>query len=373
MKDRQFDGAFLQADVPPELLDGAILSGIRKGKKKMNQKKYIVRTVGSAAAAFAIFVGSINASPAFAAKLEDVAVLGTLVHAFQWNETSVKGGQASQNSRASVALEKNGVNEQLTLTFDGEQAARYEAVLAHFPETVTITLPDTKAEDVKREVEDFREKSDYIKAVHLWQTGQAASLQIEFDLDTAVGVEEYENPGRIVVKLAPGEFEGRDIYSVRTLSAKDTGALEQMQNGYGETARVLLDEQGKPFVELRQFDTQAEAERFLGSQSNADSLIVEKRWSNNAPASYDSRKAYENAQIEREYLDLLNQSTDIQPVQAFLEKHFTAADEEVREALLSGLTGWLAADPEQYDLEKLNQYYKAMGQDIYQALGVEKK
>ena len=28
---------------------------------------------------------------------------------------------------------------------------------------------------------------------------------------------------------------------------------------------------------------------------------------------------------------LLNSSTDIQPVQAFLEEHFTAADEEVRE------------------------------------------
>ena len=126
-------------------------------------------------------------SPAFAAKLKDDAVLGALLHAFRWNEASIKGGQASQNSRASVALEKNGATEHLTLTFDGEQVARYEAVFAHFPETVTITLPDTKAEDVKKEVEDFRKKSDYSKAVLLWKTGQVALLQIEFDLDTAVG------------------------------------------------------------------------------------------------------------------------------------------------------------------------------------------
>ena len=52
---------------------------------------------------------------------------------------------------------------------------------------------------------------------------------------------------------------------MRTLSAKDTGALEQLQNRYAEMARVLLDEQGMLFVELRQFDT------------HADSLIVEKR------------------------------------------------------------------------------------------------
>ncbi len=32
MKDRQFNGAFPQADVPPELLDGAILSGKEKRK-----------------------------------------------------------------------------------------------------------------------------------------------------------------------------------------------------------------------------------------------------------------------------------------------------------------------------------------------------
>ncbi len=116
----------------------------------MNQKKYIIRTVGSAAAAFAVFVGSINSVSRVRAKLKDDAVLGALLHAFRWNEASIKGGQASQNSRASVALEKNGATEHLTLTFDGEQVARYEAVFAHFPETVTITLPDTKAEDVKK-------------------------------------------------------------------------------------------------------------------------------------------------------------------------------------------------------------------------------
>lgn len=38
MKDRQFDGAFPQADVPPELLDGAILSG--KVKENEPEKIY---------------------------------------------------------------------------------------------------------------------------------------------------------------------------------------------------------------------------------------------------------------------------------------------------------------------------------------------
>ena len=81
---RPNESELLYVEIPEEL-DAAILRGVQNGKRIMNRKKYVRRTVAGAAAVFAIFVGSINASPVLATNLEDVAVLGSLVRVFRWN------------------------------------------------------------------------------------------------------------------------------------------------------------------------------------------------------------------------------------------------------------------------------------------------
>lgn len=55
---RPNESELLYVEIPEEL-DAAILRGVQNGKRIMNRKRYVQRTVAGAAAVFAIFVGSI--------------------------------------------------------------------------------------------------------------------------------------------------------------------------------------------------------------------------------------------------------------------------------------------------------------------------
>lgn len=363
--DRPNEKDLLHIEIPDEL-DQAIQLGVRKGKKMMNRRKYIQRTAAGAAAAFAVFVGSINASPALAANLQDVAVLGTLVRAFRWNAPEAAGGKDAVSAKAAVDFRKTDGAEQLTLSFGSADAAAYRASLAHFPETVTLTLPSTREVQVLEAVSRAREDSALIKSVYtLGRTDGAALLQIEFDETADVSVEEYREPGRIVIHLKPGAFEGRDVYSVRTLSLDEDG-LKQALAAFPE-ARVLRDETVGYLLEIGQYDSADAAE--AACRAAADPLLfVEKRFGNNVPGHYDSQAAVSDAQLERAYADVLAQADTIQPVLDFLDQHLAAASPAVQDTLLRGLTGLIRDDPSRYDLDALGRYYQMAGQDIQSAL-----
>lgn len=365
--DRPNEKDLLHIEIPDEL-DQAIRVGVQKGKKMMNRRKYIQRTAAGAAAAFAVFVGSINASPALAANLEDVAVLGTLVRAFQWNAPEAAGGQDSVSGKATVDFRKAAGAEQLTLSFSSADAAAYRATLAHFPETVTLALPSTQEVQVLDAVNQAREDSALIKAVYtLGRADGASYLQIEFDDTADVSVEEYREPGRIVVNLKPGAFEGREVYSVRTLSM-DEDALKQALAAFPE-ARVLRDETVGYLLEIGQYDSADAAEAARQAAKDPSGLLfVEKRFGNNVPGHYESQAAVSDAQIERAYADVLAQAATIQPVLDFLDQHLAGASPEVQDTLLRGLTGFIQDDPSQYDLAALGRYYQMAGQDIHKAL-----
>ena len=202
----------------PEELDAAILRGVQNGKRIMNRKKYVQRTVAGAAAVFAIFVGSINASPVLATNLEDVAVLGSLVRVFRWNTPEAEGGQTDVTAKATVSFQSGADSEQLTLT-----------------------LPSTQEVGVLEEVNQARENSRFIKSVYvLGRADGASQVQIEFDVTADVAVEEYKDPGSIVVRLKEGEFVGQNVYSLRTLSM-DQDALTKMQKDFPD-AHILRDD-----------------------------------------------------------------------------------------------------------------------------------
>lgn len=360
----------IQLEIPKEL-DKAILAGIQKGKKNMNRHKYLLRTTAGVAAAFALFVGGINFSPAFAASLEDVAILGTLVKAFQWNTPQVDGGQPTQGEQASIALHKNGEEEQLVLSFNREDAALYHAELKHFPETVTFSLPGTQKVDVVGEVERAKDASAYIKSIYSLDqdNGTATYLQIEFEDTADVSIQEYKDPGSIVIQLKPGVFDGKEIYSVRTLSVQQEGLAEMQKQPNAAQYRILRDEQYGYFLELGQFDTKEEAEQQVKKSTTVDlRWIIEKRWSNNVPAFYGSDADYAAAQMEQEYYEVLMSATDIQPILDYLDVHLATAAPEVQSTLLRGLTGFIRGESEQYDLKALNRYYQMAGQDIFEQL-----
>lgn len=363
---RPNEGELLYVEIPEEL-DAAILRGVQNGKRIMNRKKYVQRTVAGAAAVFAIFVGSINASPALAANLENVAVLGSIVRVFRWNAPEAAGGQTDVTAMAAVSFQNGKDSEQLTLTFDAANAASYKASLAHFPETVTLTLPSTQEVAVLEDVNQARENSQFIKSVYVLGRADGAShVQIEFDATADVAVEEYKDPGSIVVRLKQGEFVGKDVYSLRTLSLDQDG-LTKAQKDFPD-ARILRDDGEGWLLEIGQYDSEQAAQDALKAQSASDSLIVETRFGNNVPAHYATMDAFNDAKIELEYSQLLNQSMTIDPIVKFLDAHMAQASDSVKDTLLRGLTGFIRDDASQYDLDALNRYYQMAGQDIHQAL-----
>lgn len=255
---RPNESELLYVEIPEEL-DAAILRGVQNGKRIMNRKKYVQRTVAGAAAVFAIFVGSINTSPALAANLEDLAVLGSLVRVFRWNTPEAEGGQTDVTAKAAVSFQSGADSEQLTLTFDAANAAAYKASLTHFPETVTLTLPSTQEVGVLEEVNPARENSRFIKSVYVLDRADGASqVQIEFDVTADVAVEEYKDPGSIVVRLKEGEFVGQNVYSLRTLSM-DQDALTKMQKDFPD-ARILRDDGEGWLLEIGQYDSEQTAQ-----------------------------------------------------------------------------------------------------------------
>jgi len=79
-------------------------------------------------------------------------------------------------------------------------------------------------------------------------------------------------------------------------------------------------------------------------------------------------EAFQDAKLETEYSQLLNQSMTIDPILNFLDKHMAQALNSVKDTLLRGLTGFIRDDASKYDLDALNRYYQMAGQDIHQAL-----
>lgn len=338
---RPNESELLYVEIPEEL-DAAILRGVQNGKRIMNRKKYVQRTVAGAAAVFAIFVGSINTSPALAANLEDIAVLGSLVRVFRWNTPEAEGGQTDVTAKAAVSFQSGADSEQLT-------------------------LPSTQEVGVLEEVNQARENSRFIKSVYVLDRADGASqVQIEFDVTADVAVEEYKDPGSIVVRLKEGEFVGQNVHSLRTLSM-DQDALTKMQKDFPD-ARVLRDDGEGWLLEIGQYDSEQTAQDALKAQPAPDSLIVETRFGNDVPAHYESMEAFQDAKLETEYSQLLNQSMTIEPILDFLDEHMAQASDSVKDTLLRGLTGFIRDDASKYDLDALNRYYQMAGQDIHQAL-----
>lgn len=139
---RPNESELLYVEIPEEL-DAAILRGVQNGKRIMNRKKYVRRTVAGAAAVFAIFVGSINASPVLATNLEDVAVLGSLVRVFRWNTPEAEGGQTDVTAKATVSFQSGADSEQLTLTLPSTQEVACSRRLTRHAKTAGLSSRST--------------------------------------------------------------------------------------------------------------------------------------------------------------------------------------------------------------------------------------
>ena len=329
----------------PQGLDAAIRTGLERGRRTVARRARVrrgaVRSALCLALVLGLFAGGVNASPAFAAAMEELPILGRLVQVFRVNAPSVDGGQTAAGSRAALTMEREGDTEWLTLRYEQSSAGRYHAEFASFPKTVTLTLPGTERVEILSELSRAQDTSQYIKSVYTAEgwVDRAAVVQLELESDADVQLREYQEPGSIVIRLTPAENRLDTIYSLRTLSADSPEALRSMA-APEEGARLLRDNAGRLFVELGQYDTREKAERAAGDRGAAG-LIVERRTGNNVPVCYETEEAYQSAVLLDGYNELLQTTVEVEPILAFLEEHLAGASAEVQDTMLRGLTGFL--------------------------------
>ena len=349
----------------PDDLDDVVRQGIDRGKQAAAHRRRVRRAAARSACSFVLvmglFVGGINVSPAFAAAMENVPVLGQLVQIFGKNQAVAEGGSAADGGTAAVTMEREGDTELMQIRFDREDAALYKAESASFPKTVTITLPGTASVEVLSEITRAQDTSQYIKSVYQVPTGAAGTtvLQLELESDANVQIEEYRDPGSLVIRLTPAEIQLDTVYSLRTLSvsAQDLPALLERYDG--RSTRILQDGGGKFFVELGQYDTRDEA---LAAAS--DGLIVEERTGNNVPVCYETLEQYRSAQFLDGYYQLLLSAASAEPVIAFVREHLAAASPEERQVLLDGLSGLIQDTDEDLDWAEIAALYQTADQEV---------
>ena len=353
----------IPVDIPNDL-NSVILQGIDAGKKAVEHRRRVKRAVSRSICSFAVviglFAGGVNLSPAFAAAVEHVPVLGRLVQIFEINQSVAQGGTAANGGIVTVTMDRDGEVEQMRLDFGQADASLYKAEFASYPKTVTITLPGTAGVEVLSQITRAQDTSQYIKSVYEVPAGPAEStvLQLELESDADVQIEEYSHPGSLVIRLTPAEIQLDTIYSVRTLSYTSQ-ELQTVLNQYsGQDTRILQDDSGMFFAELGQYATRDEA------QSAAGDLLVEERTGNNVPVCFAAMEQYESSQFLAEYDRLLTSSFTAEPVLDFLEQHLAGAAPEEQEVLLNGLHGFIQNTDEDLDWNQIASFYQTANRGV---------
>ena len=349
----------------PDNLDEVIQQGLANGKKIVAHRRRVKRAIVRAACSFVlllgIFVGGINVSPAFAAAMENVPILGQLVQIFSKNQTVVEGGSAAHGGAATVTMERMGSTELMQIRFAREDAALYQGEFASYPKTVTITLPGTASVEILSQITRAQNTSQYIKSVYEVPTStpEATVLQLELESDADVQIEEYRNPGSLVIRLSPAEIQMDTIYSVRTLSFSAQELSAAAGQYAGQSTRILQDDSGTFFIELAQYDTRDEA-----LAAAFGDLIVEERTGNEVPVCFETMEQYENDRFLDEYYQLLISSSTAEPVIAFLNEQLASASPEVQQVLLNGLSGFIQDTDEELDWNQVASFYQTVNQDV---------
>lgn len=113
----------------PEELDKIVRASIREAKKGRTKKRPVFRNsfIGVAAAA-ALFIGSINVSPAFAKSMVNVPILGSIVEVFTVQQLTVDEGtyQADVTTPGITGLENEDLQAALNEKYAKENKELFE-------------------------------------------------------------------------------------------------------------------------------------------------------------------------------------------------------------------------------------------------------
>lgn len=354
----------IQVEIPDDLSE-VIQRGIDQGKKikvrRRRVQRALLRSACSLVLVTGLFAGAVTLSPALAAAMEDVPILGRLVQIFGKNQAVVEGGVSAADGAATVTMERSGDTELMYIDFAQEDAARYKAEFASCPKTITITLPGTVSVYVRSEITRAQDTSQYIKSVYEVPVGtpETTVLQLELENDADVQIEEYRDPGRLAIRLLPTEIQLETVYSVRTLSYTGDQLQAALGQYAGQSTRILQDDKGHFFVELAQYKS-----RDAAMAAASDGLIVEARTGNEVPVCFVTMEEYQSGQLLDEYYQRLITSSTAKPVLDFLEEHLSSASPAEQDAMLRGLYGFLQDTDEALDWAQIASFYQTANQEV---------
>lgn len=270
-------------------------------KKNNRNKKRIINSFISVAAAVGIFTLSVNISPSFANSLEGIPVLGTLVNILQFNNGSSQGGEITDGIDVDfISLDQEKDSDVIIINFSGfgeenqEIAPSFNIDYKESPYTMTFSIFGARGLSASEYFEELK-KSKYIQDVYELMTldDSAQRFNIVFNQPVDFKVEEYKNPAYLKVQISRDteKVSEQKIYSIRTSSyerGEEFAILEEILFEI-EDLRVLKDSNGTYLYELGQYSSDKEAQEKLKEYKDifkdSVNLYVEERTIDEVPQS----------------------------------------------------------------------------------------
>lgn len=277
--------AYLEVTVP-DTLDDAIQRGIIAGQNQVGRREYMqdkkrnrggMKAIAVIAAAFLVFIASVNLSPAFAEQLSGIPVIGQLVKVLIFTDGSAIGGTVTDGSDVSaVSTDKNGGSETFTIHFEqGEQpqtlAGAYKVSYAQHPETLSFQISGVRMFSAMEDFEAMKQ-SGLVEDVYRVITLDDSMIRfvMVFKEPVRYEIKEMQNPASLVLEVSPKGEEATNTtpYRLRTMEmpfGESLGMTEEMLMPNYTDMRILrtATDSENYYIELGQFESQNLAEEAL--------------------------------------------------------------------------------------------------------------
>lgn len=229
-----------EIEIPAEL-DELVKQSITLARSTKKKPPYVKRYILSTAAAAALFVGSINASPTFAKSLVNIPVLGAIVEVFTVQTLSLdeETYQAELKTPAISGLENEGLQAVLNDKYIEENKALYKQFkeeISDMEEAGSGYLGIDSGYEVKTDTEQLLSIARYEEV-----TAGSSSTTMQYDT--------IDKQNNILLTL-PSLFKDDSYIQVITSYIKDE--MKRQMTVDGNTVYFSTEEEGFEFDSIQE-------------------------------------------------------------------------------------------------------------------------
>ncbi|MFC5602083.1 DUF3298 and DUF4163 domain-containing protein [Sporosarcina koreensis] len=225
----------------PEELDSLVRASIQKAQMKRTKKRPVFRNsfIGAAAAA-ALFIGSINVSPAFAKSMANVPILGSIVEVFTVQQLTVDEDtyQADVTTPIITGLEDEKLQAALNEKYAEENKElfeQFEKEIAELKEAGGGHLGVDAGYEVLTD-------NDRILSIMRYQVNTVASSSTTMTYDT---IDKIDN----VLITLPSLF--KDDSYIETINSYIADEMERQMAADENISYFINDEYGEGFTTIK--------------------------------------------------------------------------------------------------------------------------